>query len=53
MALKLNQSDLWMNYIRILTFTDKSKSAAIFFYADSDGSRSVPMMFMNMTVNRM
>jgi len=45
--------DDWQFYSSIIQFTDKSQSASIFFYADSDGTKTVTNLYDGLEVRRL
>jgi hypothetical protein len=49
----LNQSYIWMKDYSILTFSDISKSASIYFYADSDGTKTTTNLYDDLEVHQL
>ncbi|MFA5724201.1 MAG: hypothetical protein WC979_08145 [Candidatus Pacearchaeota archaeon] len=50
---EIEPSSKWKNYANILFFTNKSASASVFFYADSDGTRTVTNLYDDLQVHKL
>lgn len=50
---KFNLSNEWVGFRDILKFTEKSISSSIYFYADSDGTKTVTNLYDNLQVHRL
>ena len=52
-AEKFDETEQWNKSISILTFTPKSQSASIYFYADSDGTKTVTNLYDDLQVHKL
>ena len=50
---KLNSTNNWTFYKNILAFTNQSESASIYFYADSDGTKTVTNLYGDLEVHKL